>query len=66
MRPYKIDPELVKLKDELVEQIQEKMDKGEFAEDELPIVLAVILSLGYFHEFFRCAEVISNQLAMRR
>ena len=59
---YKIDPKLTKMKDELIEGAQEQMTAGNFDRDELPIVLGLLLGISYCHEFFRMAEVVSDQL----
>jgi hypothetical protein len=62
MSNYKIDPKLVKMKDELLEHLQEHMSEGHFDRNDLPRILGIVLGISYCHEFFRMAEVFSRQL----
>jgi hypothetical protein len=62
MEPYTIDPNLVDMKDELLEGIKNALEGGRFEEDDLPVILTLTLAVSYFHEVFVVAEKISRQL----
>ncbi len=66
VRPYKIDPKLTTMKDEMLEAIKEGLERGQYDADDAPVVLGITLAIGYCHEFFKCMQVISDQLERKR
>ena len=59
---YEVDPKLTKMNAELIKELQDEMVDGNFDRHELPKVLGFLLGVSYCHEFFRMAEIMSNQL----
>jgi hypothetical protein len=54
------------MKDELLDAIKQGLERGQYDEDDAPVILAATLAVGYCHEFFRCMQVISDQLERKR
>ena len=60
---YKIDPAVTELKDGVREDLIKKINhEGIFGTEKELKIFMITLAIDYCHEFFRMAEVISDQL----